>query len=309
MIDKEKFMSTYYPDASTAVQQSIIKFLARADDLIGEGDPRAKLTENAAILFTGNDKNVLSQSKYLYTKERVTNLFKFFNLPAEAIPSFKEVIESVDIGSLFKDIEDVIGAIDKVGEMFYEDYVSQEDLLNIKVISILTWKGLNTSEIVNIRKKDLKIDSDKNYSLSNSSQRFPDLKLSPFEYDILNKFSLSGGCLGIPLGGHTKKRYYPFFNAEEFLFRPTLVKTERLTENGIITMFTKFSNKAHQLIGRDFRFKTLRKNGIYYRIYKDTTTHDVLKKIGIYFNTPDNFSASYFLKSEYQKWAQKFYHE
>ena len=78
MIDKEKFMSTYYPDASTAVQQSIIKFLARADDLIGEGDPRAKLTENAAILFTGNHSDPKCTMRYLktfrtmYDKARIT---------------------------------------------------------------------------------------------------------------------------------------------------------------------------------------------------------------------------------------------
>lgn len=166
----------------------------------------------------------------------------------------------------FKTIEDVIAQIDKLGW--------GNLCLDVKAACVLAWNGLNTSEIVEIKKSD--IDFEKR---TICTQKHGKIILSEFEIGIIKQYSELNTI-------ETSIQHRVLILATSpYLFRPIVGQETKVVEAGKLyssslrAKITKVNNELKRYnISPRITIKNLLKNGDFYRVYTLNLSEFVLDR-------------------------------
>jgi site-specific recombinase XerD len=248
-------------------------------------------------LFYGNNSG-LSKAQY-YRKHK---LIKFFyrwlcdeNFVSENV---YEQVCSLKMGDVvsdhmldlyyFKDLDSAINFVSHIGALHGMN--SPDDLLNVKSLIILSWHGLNASEISLIRKVNL----DKN----NCSVLIPEISKC---INIPNKyFRIIERFAELDL-----YRLFPSQATYEYMVSPYLMRSARsrnLSENNIRHVIKRFNESGDY--GKKLSLLELRKNGIFQMLSEHSNGDNYKKDIKEILDCDNSFAFGY--REFYLRWKSKY---
>lgn len=295
-MDVDNIISTCCADFSELTQKDFRRWIGGVQPHFDGREPSEVLQDKKTVIlmFAISNYNGISRIQYQKIKRYLTILFKYFNVDG-AIPSREEVLEIQTQNKYFKDLDDVLGFIDRVGSLRWLDYNSESDLCVVKAISIFGWHGLSLSEISKLEKSHIQKREDQTIIKSGEKQ----IALSGRAERIVNYLSISDGHRGFPSGKLQNYKGDP-----KFLFRPS--KSDKdLNDVGIAQILQRFNEEIPIHLNKRIDFRLLSKNRIFNDIYEDDTQETLFNKIARHFGCNQAVASGY--KTEYFFWLKRFH--
>lgn len=206
----------------------------------------------------------LTTLNILYSETKVEKPLCIQEMTVESLSNI--ICETRPDWDYFKTIENVIAQIDKIGWGNF--------CLDVKAACVLAWNGLNTSEIVEIKKSD--IDFEKR---TICTQKHGKIILSEFEIGIIKQYSELNAV-------ETSIQHRVLILATSpYLFRPIVGQETKVVEAGKLyssslrAKITKVNNEFKRYnISPHITIKNLLKNGDFYRVYTLNLSEFVLDR-------------------------------
>lgn len=207
----------------------------------------------------------------------------------------------------FKSIDDVISFIDNIGQNCFnqiaatkkgfDSYDRNEDLLFIKTIAILSWRGYSYEEMLQIKKEDVCIRGNTNYCIIKPIRK----NISILEYKILQNFASATEQRGLPSGRLTK------YNNTNMLLRPQKSK-QILVPNAIVCNLNRFNDYASS-INSPFLLNTkaLTKSGFYVMLHDTCKNNDDSITQNIMRLKNCDYTQAFRARQYYEIWRKMFY--
>jgi len=198
-----------------------------------------------------------SRTVYFNTKKRLLLLARGLGIGDLTIPDREKALSEHKAATYFKNIQEVLDKIDKVG-FLHDGYDPQTDLAIVKAIAVLSWNGYKVSDMLTIKKNcpELSNRISTEFELS-VIQTLAKLK----EYRALNR-----------------EQILTFNTDSELLFRPTGESEEFRASFGIHSHVYRFNSIRRNKIIK-LNLDDIRKNGVFYRVAHDTSNDSIFKKM------------------------------
>ena len=262
-------------------------------------DIRVALSDKASLckMFYAYKNSSVNRQKYQQIKKDIQVLQDYYGITCP-IPTREEVLATQETTILYKDLDSLLKFIDQAGKLKLEDYDEKRDLLNIKAIVILGWRGIMREEIVLIQKTDMRQEAGK-YFITTARSNF---EITQKEYEFLVWFSTLSEYRGFPIG-----RLVVLKGNEGYLFRGKKPDEDK-NENSITKALDRF-NDAVRDTGKAIVFRYLRKNALFAELYDELkgaeTPVNLTEQIKKKFNCEAKAALGY--KVEYNLWIATFY--
>lgn len=280
-------------------KNNFTRWLSSIAEAFKDSDIKEALANKASLckMFYALKNTSVNRQKYQQVKKDIQVLQDYYGVKAD-IPTREEVLESQEIEVLYKDLPSLLGFIDHVGSSKFDNYDKTQDLLNIKALVILGWRGIKQDSIVLIKKKDIRREADKYYITTDKG----DFAITEADYKILTMFSTLDEYRGFPSG-----RLVVLKGNDDYLFRGRSSGSNK-PENSITKVLEKFSSSI-QNTRRAIVYRYLRKNALFSEIYEELRntkeTVNLTEQIQKKFNCESKAALGY--KTEYNLWLTKYH--
>ncbi len=265
-------------------------------------DIKAALRDKASLckmFFTLKNTSV-NRQKYQQVKKDIQALQEYYGIEAP-IPTREEILESQEVTVLYKDLPSLLGIIDKAGHSKLENYDPDQDLLNIKALVILGWRGIPQDNVVQIKKQDINRKAG-GYQITTNKG---DFNIAESDYEVLIRLSTLSEYRGFPTGKPVVLKE----NAD-FLFRAGNSKSagDAMPVNSITKLLEKFSNSLRNK-GYAIVYRYLRKNALFSELYEELKS--IKEPISLAEQIQKKFNCEYHAalgyKTEYNLWKAKYH--
>ena len=248
-------------------------------------------------IFRSGDN--LSRTTFFNTKRCVKELYKWLVARGAAPKECLEYVESINeaditIGSAvskryFRDLDDVLDFVEAAGRI--RGFGSDDDLLVVKSIIVLTWVGVTRAEMCEILKRDIPsrgrecVLAGRKVELSNRAR------------NILWTLASTDRYHYFPSGAVATRR------PSEFLFRTP--RSPKMNLDGIAGALVRFNECAEVDLARRVDIRSLRNNRCCCNLYEAIGNNpvrldDVSKAFGC------DRSAAMWYRSVYERWKKCF---
>lgn len=300
-MDTERFLETYFTNASAAEIRFTRNWIIFAEEAIGAELSKESLLANrdkVPYLFFGRNNlgknNSLSRSKYFSIKKILGCVLDYFSLQEElAIPSFENLSEMISAKKFFKNLQEVLVAIEKASIISMgKNYNQETAATNLKCICILGWHGFSYADMSSCLGSDLHRDTDHFYVNKGEEQ----IEIKGSEYEQLTSFDEACKTQGYPSG---RTIYY---KKTEYLFKtmPTGATPDGKVPVDTFKTIVKNFNSNNPL-GVSLSINDLRKNGIFEKVYKRNNQLSAREELSKY--VTDITKLSFWVK-EYNTWVK-----
>lgn len=273
-------------------RQWVDVFYKTVVEVFDEDEPQFQNPDRICRLFYGKSKSV-SKAQY-YRKRMLVRLFYDWLLEQGAVKQstvdsvyalqLQDVITDYEISRYyFRSLDEVLDFVTRVGER--QGLNSPDDMLNFKSIVILTWYGLDLSELLSIKKRDL--DRANNTLTINEKN----LQITTKYMNILCRFADIDLHRGFP---SQKQQVYV---SSPYLMRSS--KQSRMNPNNIQCAIRRFNTVASDY-GYELSILNMRKNGVFWRVYESAETKTVNSLIQELIGCDTAFAFGY--KELYERW-------
>lgn len=325
-MDFKEFLDKYYKNTNQSTTKDVVFFLAQIKEKYNELKQVLNNPSDTDIFSTiFEDKNNInlmayklknntqkhgdiSLTKFHRLKTFLNNLIDFLNKKKQ-LTNFNEIslylseltpqkIISEDAMShlYFKSIDDVILSIDKLGEKVLSNYNPYNDLLEIKAISILLWKGFNP-QAISVLKNDNILFENKKFYVSNGTLK---KELTEKEYYLIKSYCSCSSQRAIPSGKSV------FFSPSKLFIKHR--ENTKVNANTVVFKIHKYNTVAFKYNLQSLNTNVIMKCGFYEEIYNHSKAHP---GITIRQNIKDlakcNNHTTYEIYNFYIKWLNMFY--
>jgi len=299
-MDIEKIVSSCFPNGDAVKISDFKNWLIRVKKLCGKNDIQDELKRESFLLKTFYSINTSGVSRAQYQKYKEFLLRLALELKVEVnVPDRDAVLRSQEIVYYFKDLESLIGLIDKTGyDILGDKYNPDEYLLSVKAVVILGWAGLELGDMPLIQKQSIVSetkDGQRQYFVRAANG---DYKISKPSYDILKSFASSSDYRNFPSG---KIQRYVDNNS---LFRPIRSDYATVPEKFIVDIIISF-NKCAVNYGYSIANRHLKKNALFASIYENSELRGKIETIIGYFGTDTKTVIGF--QKEYDKWKSMYH--
>lgn len=267
-------------------------FYRTVTGVFDEEHPEFQNPDRICRLFYGKGTSI-SKAQY-YRKRNLVRMFYDWLYQQGAIDKqlvedvyklqLKDVVTDYELSHYyFKDIDDVLGFVSKVGAV--KGLNEPNDMLNFKTIVILTWYGADLQEMLSIQKSDLNRDS---HTVTAGNKV---LNLTAECMDILCRFADIDIHKGFP---SQKQQVYA---ASPYLMRSS--KQAHMNPNNVQCAVRRFNLVAADY-GHEISILNLRKNGIFRQVYDSSDGKTVNTLIQEITGCDTAFAVGY--KEFYERW-------
>lgn len=338
-MDFEVFLNKYYGNSNKTICASCRFFLSQVENMIDDAKQTLGENASEKEIYSSLFRNREQVLKLMYSfnvkhkkfdigmykstvlKKFLLNFIEWLNDQGlvDNYEELKSFILSFNLSNFlveenlsqiyFENISEVLKFIDDVGEFYLskvalkstgaKGYDKNSELLNIKTVAILAWHGLTPTQMLQIKKTDIK-SSNGNYFIEWTPRTY----VSKIEYNILHSFAGISSYRGIPSG-----RLTTLTEGDELLRICSTAKSQA-TDKYIFNMIKRF-NRCAENSGKTkiLQPKALSRCGVFSQV------HDFCK------NNPDGVNqaikkicncsnyAMYYHKCYYDKWINIFYPE
>lgn len=253
----------------------------------------------------------ISLTKFLRLKKFLANFTDYLNLKG-LLSNYEElkvyimgltpqklISEQAMSQLYFKSIKDVISSIDKLGKLVLDNYNPYYDLLDIKAIAILLWRGVKPEIIAKLKVSNISSIND-NYIIAYEENERQIIKaITESEYFYLNAYISCDSQRGLPSGRKT------FYNPTEYIIK---AKKSKVTGSDVIAKLYKYNLSAYKYNHQSLNTTVLMKCGKFEDIHTYSVSHtgltirqcikDLLKC---------DRRTAYDINNVYMKWLNMFY--
>lgn len=300
----DEFIGKYYPDTGKIRINELRKWLDWIDVLRGKENLREVLLCKDFIMRILTEFSSVSFSKTYYyrIKDYIVNLADYIGCNLSVpIPSLNEFIEQQNPDVYFKNLQEILDFIDKTGEQNLGTlYNPNIDLIHIKSLVILAWKGLNVDEISQLKPTNLCRINQECFLNMPTGKKIP---LSENEFEILSKQTVISEYRALPGGKYVE------YKTSDFLFRPTTKNKSdetQLTRERIYQLIIRF-NETIKHGGKEIALPKLQENALFDELISDISKIPLTEKIRKYSDC--TLTAALGIKIRFEKWKDKFYPE
>lgn len=234
-------------------------------------------------------------TEFLNNNNLIANYNELSSYITELSPQ-KVISEDAMSHLYFKSIDDVILSIDKLGEKVLKNYNPYNDLLEIKAISILLWKGFNPQAISVLNTDNILFNNGK-YYVSNKTLR---KELSEREYYLIKSYCSCSSQRAIPSGKTV------FFSPNKLFIKHR--ENTKINANTVVFKIHKYNTIAFKHNLQSLNTNVIMKCGFYEEIYNHSKAHP---GITIRQNIKDlakcDNHTTYEIYNFYIKWLNIFY--
>ena len=268
-------------------------FCRNVDEVFGNSDAQLHNIDKVCALFYGYG-NGLSKAQYYRKRKLVLMLYSWLlengridreTYEKVATLRLEDVVRAEELNRYyFKSLDSALGFVSVVARV--NGLSPDDDLLNIKSLVILLWHGVDLSDIINIKKKDV---SETGVVIGGNIVAI-DEKYS----SILAEFATTDIHNGFPSG--KTQDYLP----SSYLFRSS--KTAQMSTNNINCMLRRFNEEAKRY-GHVLSVVALKQNGAFCRVKE--SGEDVKSKLSEILRC-NHRAELYGYVHLYQGWKKKF---
>lgn len=252
------------------------------------------------FLFYGKG-NGLSKAQYYRKRKYIIQLYGWLCDQQKVSRHFYEKVVSLKLEDVvsedelslyyFKDLPSLLAYIKLVGALL--GMRERDDMLLVEAIAILSWYGVEISEMAELRKTDLC-----NTNITIRGERCRTVNVDVNSSELLKAFADAKSYRSFP--AQRELSYKP----SSFLFRSD--RSSKSTENAIRCVLKRFNAEAKDS-GKLLSVIALKKNGTYCEVLKQANDSDeavnaIIKEI----YGCDKFIAFGYAKF-YRRWKERFY--
>lgn len=295
MINFEEFVQQYYPNTDNNKQNDLKRFILNVEGLAKNSNIKESLKDSRFVCktFFMQKGCCISRPHYQKIKKYLTDLSKYLGVDFE-IPSRDDVLASQEMLTYFGSIDDVLDFINEMGIKNVPDFDKRIDLVYLKSLVVLGWRGLTANQIVNIKKTDCFLNNNQGYIKGDEFE----VLLNKKETEVIAVLINTESYKGYPSG-----KLIRFKGSESYLFRPTSSSVSApIEENTLLHALRRFNDANDSL--RMITFRSLRKNGAFEDVYKDKSEASLYIKIMKRFNCDRIVAIG--ISREYNRWVELF---
>lgn len=300
-----KFIESYYSNASETKKNDVKRFLENLENLRGK-DSLSDILQDKDMLcesFFMQQRGTISRSHYQKIKEYLLNLFNFTGVFG-TVPTREEVIKSRNFAEYFRSLEALLDFIDNVGWTLRKDYNPAADLVRVKGMCVLGWMGFSLNEISALKKKDLVPIDNIGFKISTNRDIY-EIYGEPYSVlyylrDLKEYNGLVSGKKTV-LQGHEEY----LFSSFNLLMRKRNPADEQngISVNHLIQILSRFNNDIPKTKGKIITFRNLHKNAMFVEIYKaNPSQNEVIPTIAKVMNCTKRYASTY--KAQYLYFAE-----
>lgn len=259
-----------------------------------------KDVKKLSSLFYGK-RDTLSRAKFHHYKSYVIAFYQWLLeegfVDKEWLEFVKEIrYEDIDSNEqlqryYFDSLDSALKFVRDVGKSC--GLTGENDLLQIKAIIVLAWNGVESQEMLELRKTQLN-KAEKSITIS-SKESSRTILLEEKYYDVIQRCADTD--YQISYAGQ-KQALVP----SVYLFRSN--RSDRLTMNGLKSCIKRFNLEARP--NQSISVEELKKNGLFYKVLLNannvTSVNSLIEELGGY---DRQVSSGY--AALYKKWKEKFY--
>lgn len=289
IIEPKEFVEKFYNENDAKKKNDAIRFIDNLNEIVGEQSPSLLLDKEVLCkTFYISENGSICRQHYQKVKDYLLKIGEYFGIEIQ-IPSRTDVINSHEMNCYFRDIDDLLDFIDKVGYSHMPTYDKSRDLLTLKAMVVLGWHGFLSQEIAKLQNDEL-IQNDENLIeiLHNGSI----VTFNQRESDILKRTSVLGEYNGFPNG-----KLIILYGDNKFVFRPGTRSQSYITADHIIQKIKRFNVYAGY---KNIMFRNLYKNAKFVEIANCNTNQSDVQKIISIMNCSFNSALNYL--PQYQAW-------
>lgn len=292
MIDCNEFLSKYYTTTSPTKQNDVRTYIRSLNNLLGENDVASSLRDDTLLCrsFYIVASSGVSRTNYQKIKTYIVNLFDMYGIDKE-VPSREQVLAAQTLKCYWKDLDDLMDFIDKIGENKMQNYNPRTDLITIKAIAVLGWYGFSIEEVTEAKKDGL-YQNDSKYLIRIREKA---VSLDWRSYDILCRLAFLYAYKGFPSG-----KLQILKGDGNYLFRPTTSGLSRWNENNVKQALKHFNYYAKSPANAIISFGKLHKNAIFTEVFNDQGDDGVYEKIIRITGCSSTLAQGY--RKEYEQW-------
>lgn len=293
-MDIKKILDKYFQDKTGDNKVAIEKWLIKVKELIsieGKSEEEALLDKiNLRKIYAFGQETALGKNTYANTTTLLAILFDYYGISKENLPKKEELL---DARTFFKDLDDILSYIDRIGTDVVENYDKNYDFVRSKSIIILNWFGFSPKEIITLSSDDLKEEN----GLFYIGTKDHTVSLEEKYYVILKRQSTALFYKGIQVGTTFS---YPSRDKTLIVAR----EGKSLTIDGL-NRTQRDINKALEKYSKTIVFKYIKKFKIFNDIFKDSSGLPTVEKMMNYAQCHYRTAQDYVI--DYEFWVSLYH--
>ena len=304
MFRKFEQLCEAYSQENQSTSKAFFGFISRVEKKLKDRSLSEAVKDRDFIYSsfeTANGRTKISRSQYFFIKKSWMYLCSYFGLEQPQIPSYREICtsakESKGFG-YFKDFQDLLLFIDRVGGMKIPEYSKNCGYAQVKAIVCLGWAGITQSEVSTAKISDLIENSGKLYLNTKSGlHNIPEDVRSTLEKIIKLPFLQNRKGLIVPISVGTN------------FVVPRASSTSEYTEDlKIGSVLQGFNIDADAAFRRKISYRQLRMNALFVQTYEDKRDIPIREKLAFYaYKEEQQVYPSDSLFVDYNAWLDVFY--
>ena len=290
-------LSIFYDECQTLPdneRQWVDVFYRTVIDVFGEENQNFANLSKVCLLFYGKS-STLSKAQYYRKRNLIRKLYDWRVKQGAVSENFAQKVYDLKLQDVVSDgelyryyFQDLDSALDFVRVVGQSEGLSEyDDLLNIKAIVILTWHQVDLSELQELHKSALQLET--HTVLVGEKQ----IQLTIEHFNILKRFAELDVHRGFP---SQKQQIYM---SSPFLMRSA--KQVSLSPNNIQKAIQRFNSVAVEH-GKELSILNLRRNGIFSQVYAagdEKTANTIIQEL-----TGCDTAFAFGYKEFYERWKR-----
>lgn len=204
-MNRDAFIERYYSSTPESAKRPLNMFLDKIDGLMSEtGCSLENILSNHELLvklYSTSGKLAGSKAYFQRTNGYIKDLADFCGITLGALPTEEDVLLGQEIRSYFRDMDDLLATIDKVGQYYLDVYDPMTDLIIVKSAALFGWYGLSVKETASLRDDCLSVENGKHllsYTGKNSEEK--KIEIDETGARIVDRLSRLSQYRGLPSG-------------------------------------------------------------------------------------------------------------
>lgn len=290
-------LSIFYDECQTLPdneRQWVDVFYRTVIDVFGEENQNFANLSKVCLLFYGKS-STLSKAQYYRKRNLIRKLYDWLVKQGAVSENFAQKVYDLKLQDVVSDgelyryyFQDLDGALDFVRVVGQSEGLSEyDDLLNIKAIVILTWHQVDLSELQELHKSALQLET--HTVLVGEKQ----IQLTIEHFNILKRFA----DLDVHRGFPSQKQQ--IYMSSPFLMRSA--KQISLNPNNIQKAIQRFNSVAVEH-GKELSILNLRRNGLFSQVYAagdEKTANTLIQEL-----TGCDTAFAFGYKEFYERWKR-----
>lgn len=287
------FTTQYFNSLSDNDKKDITNWLLAAQEIVGGELSKEKLQDKEIIakLFLGK-ANMLSRRKYYFVKRIIISLFDYFEIKDTDVPTLDALLESVSAKKYFKNLQELLDIIDDACRASMKDYNPLLAASSLKCLCTLGWYGFSYQEMSELLGSDIK-KSDDLYYIQKGTES---IQITQNDWLLLTSFDTLCKTQTYPTGKITN------YQESEYLFKSTDIEGVNSKQMSVSTLKKTVTNfNSNNVRGVTISINELKKNGLFEKLYKESSNIPVKENLKKYVSTKTEL---YALLKEYNSWVK-----